>query len=578
MEDNAVFLNRMAEGEKAVRPVSNSSESPSFMSRRTFLGGLGGVAAAALVAGTVGSPPPVEARNEATIIDGAQKGHQRAVEALQIRMDAAQYEFKIPLPEHQNNGDEDLYPTKIGNYSKGLRHNGYGEVDPDAYSSLIHALTTGKPSDFENIMLGGGAPLVDPQAGLAFDLEGTDSHQLPLPPAPPLASAQRAAEAVENYWMALLRDVPFSEYENDSMAQKAIDDLNGLSDFRGQREAGVVTPGTLFRGFTPGDLIGPYISQFLLNPFDFGSIHIDQTLRTVLPAGAGGADYMMDTTSWLAVQNGYPASEPNLFDPVPRYARNGRDLCAYVHVDVLFEAYFNACLVLVDMGAPLNPGNPYNDSSTQVGFGTFGLPHMKTLIAEVATRALKAAWFQKWFVHRTLRPEEYGGLVHNKMTGRRKTYPLHRDVLECQAVEESFSRYGSYFMPMAFPEGSPQHPSYPQGHATVAGACTTILRALFDDTFVVRDPVEASEDGRSLVPYKGDDAGRMTVGGEANKLAANVGLGRCHAAVHWRSDYQESLLLGERVAISVLRDQRQTYNEPFAGFTFRKFDGTTITV
>jgi hypothetical protein len=27
-----------------------------------------------------------------------------------------------------------------------------------------------------------------------------------------------------------------------------------------------------------------------------------------------------------------------------------------------------------------------------------------------------------------------------------------------------------------------------------------------------------------------------------------------------------------------LRDQRPTYNEPFNGFTFTKFDGTTITV
>jgi hypothetical protein len=39
-----------------------------------------------------------------------------------------------------------------------------------------------------------------------------------------------------------------------------------------------------------------------------------------------------------------------------------------------------------------------------------------------------------------------------------------------------------------------------------------------------------------------------------------------------------STLLGEAVAISILRDQRHIYNEPFEGFTFTKFDGTTITV
>ena len=91
-------------------------------------------------------------------------------------------------------------------------------------------------------------------------------------------------------------------------------------------------------------------------------------------------------------------------------------------------------------------------------------------------------------------------------------------------------------------------------------------------------PVVASDDGQSLLPYTGADAGLITVGGELNKLADNVAQGRDMAAVHWRSDAQQSLLLGEAVAISILRDQRPIYNEPFSGFTFTKFDGTTITV
>ena len=48
--------------------------------------------------------------------------------------------------------------------------------------------------------------------------------------------------------------------------------------------------------------------------------------------------------------------------------------------------------------------------------------------------------------------------------------------------------------------------------------------------------------------------------------------------VHLRADAEQALLLGERVAISALRDQRRTYNEPFEGITFTKFDGKTITV
>ena len=198
-------------------------------------------------------------------------------------------------------------------------------------------------------------------------------------------------------------------------------------------------------------------------------------------------------------------------------------------------------------------------------------------MGEVSNRALKASFYQKWFVHRSLRPIAYGGLVHNTMKGA-ANYPLHREVLNSQAVDQIFSKYGTYLLPAAYPEGNPQHPSYPEAHGTIAGACVTALKAFFNETFVLSNPVVASDDGQSLLPYTGADAGEITVGGELNKLADNVALGRDMAGVHWRSDAEQALLLGEAVTISILRDQRPTYNEPFSGFTFTKFDGTTITV
>ena len=85
----------------------------------------------------------------------------------------------------------------------------------------------------------------------------------------------------------------------------------------------------------------------------------------------------------------------------------------------------------------------------------------------------------------------------------------------------------------------------------------------------------ANPDGLSLVPYKGP---ALTVGGELNKLASNIALGRDTAGVHWRSDGIEGLKLGEAVAIGILTDVRATCPEPFAGFSFTNFDGTTITV
>jgi len=509
--------------------------------------------------------------------------NKRSEQCFKLRFDAAKAERDAAAVTQVTNGDEARYPSRIGNFSKGLPHNSIGEVDRTAYQNLLDCLSHGDASGFDALTMGGNVPLVNPQAGLAFDIEGADSHALAIGTPPTVESAQRAGEMVELYWMALMRDVSFSDYAINSNAQVAIGELSKLSDYRAPRESGKVTANTLFRGFTRGDTVGPYVSQFLLKPFEYGAIPVEQRMITYTPLSGGGTDYMTNPAAWLAVQNGAGPFGPNAIDPVHRYVRSGRDLAAYVHVDVLFEAYFNACLWLIDNHAPLNPGNPYVRASaarTQAGFGTFGGPHVKTMVAEAATRALKTVWYQKWFVHRHLRPEAYGGLVHFTKT-KAASYPLHGDLLNSESLNRVFSRNSSYLLPMAFPEGCPQHPSYGQGHSTVAGACATMVKAFFDDTTPLAnltDIVQASPDGTSLVTYTGADKNQITVGGEMNKLAANIGLGRVHAGVHWRSDYTDSLPLGEALAISILKDQHDTYNESFDGFTFTKFDGTRITV
>jgi len=197
-----------------------------------------------------------------------------------------------------------------------------------------------------------------------------------------------------------------------------------------------------------------------------------------------------------------------------------RDLATYVHFDALYEAYLNACLLLLDprIKAPFDPGNPYVDSRTQVGFGTFGGPHILSLVTEVATRALKAVWCQKWFVHRRLRPEAMGGLVNNHLKAT-ANYPLHPEFLQ-QAQEQSRIEFGRTIsqlaktlicLPMAFREGSPTHPAYGAGHATVAGACVTILKAWFDESFVLPNPVVSNANGTALMAAPGNP--RLTVGG-----------------------------------------------------------------
>ena len=380
--------------------------------------------------------------------------------------------------------------------------------------------------------------------------------------------------------MALLRDVPYTQYAVNPIANAAAADLTLYgADFPGPKDGGAVTAGTLFRGLTPGDRLGPYLSQFFYQDCNFGANKLEQKITTTVPA----VDYMTDFNTWLAVQRGI-AQGPDAFDPVPRYMRNGRDIGQWVHIDVLFQAYFHAFLILAGAGAPFDDGNPYNNNPSQIGFGTFGGPHIATILCEVSTRALKAVWFQKWFVHRRLRPEVMAERVDRTLNAG-ANYPVHPEILNSFNDSnrlKGFMPAGNALLPMAFPEGSPTHPAYGAGHATVAGACVTILKAWFKETTRLVDiglvPVQPTDDGLTLVPYLGSDAGDLTVGGELNKIASNVALGRNIAGVHWRSDATESHKLGEAIAIGILKEQRACYNEVFNGFSLTKFDGTTINV
>jgi hypothetical protein len=549
------------------------------LSRRGFLGGLGGAAAAAAVGGAVLEPMlPGGSRAEASEL-GPLIGQDRLDAAYRIRIRQADRMVLHGMPVQTCNGDEDLYPNRIGSYSKALPHDAIGEVDPDAYQTLLDALATCHPDDFEAIPMGGVRKLTNPQAGIAFDTQGNDPHQFAQPPAPAFASAWEAGEMVELYWMAQLRDLPFTAYRSAHLTRVAADELSGLSDFRGPKIGGRVTPQTLFRDDLPGALDGPYLSQFLLKPAPFGAEFVDRRMRTVVP----GRDHMTRFGEWRAVQNGNVPGRDQ-YDSVRRYVRNGRDLAEWVHVDVLFQAYFNACLILGTppdrsnfptgggIGCPAGPGNPYLASATQDGFGTWGGPYFKTLTCEVA-RALKAVWFQKWFVHRRLRPEAFAGRVHVHHQ-RLADYPIHADVLGSEALHRIQHRTGTSLLPMAFPEGSPTHPAYGAGHATVAGACVTILKALFDESFEVPFPVVPNTDGADLVRYAGPP---LTVGGELNKLASNVATGRNHAGVHWRSDAVESLKLGEELAIAILEDQIMTLDQG-GSFQLTRFDGTPIVI
>ena len=149
--------------------------------------------------------------------------------------------------------------------------------------------------------------------------------------------------------------------------------------------AGQVTPDLLFRGgfgdpakakSFAGELDGPYLSQFLLQPTALGALQITQTYVT----NQSGADFMKTPAEFLDVQNGIDTGK-TLTPGAALYLHDGRGLAAYTHADVLYQAYFIAYLVLSTPNLnnngvlwPLNPGNPYAtgqpSTKTQNGFAS----------------------------------------------------------------------------------------------------------------------------------------------------------------------------------------------------------------
>jgi hypothetical protein len=187
--------------------------------------------------------------------------------------------------------------------------------------------------------------------------------------------------------------------------------------------------------------------------------------------------------------------------------------------DFSFQAFLNAALILNGFGgAAIEETNPYRNLKRQAAFSTFGGPMILDLVARAANSALRSIWYQKWAIHRRIRPEGAAGRLHNLRTGK-AAYPLHKDLTESQAVDMTFRRNGTYLLPQAYPEGSPAHPSFAAGHAGIAGACVTMLKAFFQGSAEVPDPVVPSRDRSALVPYSGPP---LTIAGELDKLASNV--------------------------------------------------------
>ncbi|MBJ3776005.1 phosphatase PAP2 family protein [Acuticoccus mangrovi] len=689
-------------------------------------------------------------------------GAVRAEMARRVRHEAADVaRARAHPPLHRSDGAAQTFSPPLYSFTKGLAHDAWGglieakdlqglisEINQDKPGSapgetpLPGTYSSGLPAPFAVNKYGGTFKLKvkgtgarnweSPLAGHALEINGPDPDQLTMPPAPALGSAELIAEIAEVYAMALLRDVPFTEWDGSPVVDDVLAMLNALDFFKSDAgldthakarraarfaagEPQTLTAANLFRGSTRGAKSGPYISQFMLignkeephpnapghervaapqKPDDAltrarafvpsfmdggeeglaatpkghekGAIRYGvQAIPQLLRPHQRGVDHMVDWASWHDVQNGANRKGFDYFESASRFISTPRDIATYVHFDALYQAYLNACLLLLgeqaasDVGLPEGPFLAAGQGhDTRDGFALFGGPHILTLVTEVATRALKAVRRQKFGIHLRGRPETLAGAITlawnaaqdgdlaaklgntkgplDAMTDALVGCGLLGKIADHNAeklawwqdeepdvslgwIEESRNA----LLPMAFPEGSPMHPSYGAGHATVAGACVTVLKAFFEmfavtegSAFVggavkrgkldlkrimreaksgppaglfgaersfadlgipaIYAPDWVGSEGQSLSPT-GVDPATITIQGELDKLAANISIGRDFAGVHYYTDYYESLRLGERIAVGLLQEQMLTYREPLS-MRLTGFDGDQIMI
>ncbi|HET6230980.1 MAG TPA: hypothetical protein VFE05_12985, partial [Longimicrobiaceae bacterium] len=271
---------------------------------------------------------------------------ERRLSARDVRDQAATVDAERNHAPHENNNDETNYPSFgiIGSFSKGLKHDATtGEPDAVSYASLLRALESRAPDDFEEVLLGtpeNGLKLTNPQTGFTFDTEGPDAQTFTVPPAPRFDSVQEAHEMGELYWMAVARDVAFADYGSSADVSAAISSLNNeFPQFGGTTP---VTVQNVFRGIFPGDQKGPFVSQLLLKGnsdrrkpagggrdaadgyISYGSQVIDQRQYTVVQGTT--SDYMTTFAEWLTVQNGTDRRGNDVLDTTQRrFIRSLRD-------------------------------------------------------------------------------------------------------------------------------------------------------------------------------------------------------------------------------------------------------------
>lgn len=178
-----------------------------------------------------------------------------------------------------------------------------------------------------------------------------------------------------------------------------------------------------------------------------------------------------------------------------------RDACSFVHTDDPMQPWEDAMRVLFNERVPQKlPKSIDTILDGQSRFTVFGVPFMKGMLGEALREGGFASFRAKWLNLR-MRPEEATVLFYEKS------------------------------LKMAYPEGSPMHPSFPAMHSMAALVQAFLLLEFFEGDFVMSH-------GETVEDY-------------LMHLADNIGYFRVLAGVHYPSDHTAYVPVAAAIAASV---------------------------
>ncbi len=396
----------------------------------------------------------------------------------------------------------------------------------------------------------------------------------------------------------------------------------------------------LFRGKTKGDLQGFYVSQFLLykpkQNYCTAFSNIIPQYKANIPEdelqhefvlyntplitsdeydtleSIGREDYGLKENEFIGIQNGKIKNNitiPGNYKPFitgKRCILTGRDLASVVHADYPSELLTRACEILLTYGAPLSKNNPYVEKILGKGYGpfvNFSGAEVHNLMAEISREALKLVWYFKYHNMR-MRPEEYAGKLHFQKKYNQENIPNvdtlinqiledHKNINKKQTIDDT------YLLSTVYPEGCPIHPAYPAGHAIIAAACVALMKCFFDEDYLFKNlnggtmqiletystdyvingaktRINLNNNTTLLRPVDISIWNSITIGNELDKLASNIAFGRNFAGIHYRSDAEESFILGEKLAANFIRTRLREYGDKAIEYSFTNREGNKI--